>query len=259
MYNDNFYKLLFEASWYDYLSKYYKYWNVQNSLYFSKSHQECINKLVQLSTQNRSELNSNSTNSTNSTLPMVRVFHASPDAPAVDIYINNQPVFKNVSYKMLSNYLKVPAGDYRIEVYPAGTKENALINNIYRLSSGNVFTIAAINELKKLSLLAIPDQIIVPTNEAAVKFVHLSPDGPPVDVAVVGGDVIFSNVSFSQITNVLNLSSINLDLEVRLAGTKTKVLEIKNVYFEPNTSYTIYAVGFTKDEPQIEALIFKNK
>ncbi|MDF2947092.1 MAG: hypothetical protein K0S51_1771 [Bacillales bacterium] len=257
MNSDNFNKLLIEANWYDYLSKYFKYWNIQSSLYFSKNHQECINKLIQLSTQNRSELNTGNLNV--NTLPMVRVFHASPDSPAVDIYINNHPVFKNVTYKMLSNYLKVPAGEYKVEVYPTGTKDNALVNNLFKLSSGNVFTIAAVNELNKLSLLAIPDQILVPSNEASVKFVHLSPDGPTVDVAVIGGDIIFSNVSFGQITNILNLSSMNLDLEVRLAGTKTKVLEINSVYFEPNTSYTIYAVGFTKDEPKLEALFFKNK
>ena len=43
----------------------------------------------------------------------IRVLHASPDAPAVDIYVNDSIVeaLTNVPFGAMSDYLSVPAGD----------------------------------------------------------------------------------------------------------------------------------------------------
>jgi hypothetical protein len=186
------------------------------------------------------------------------MLHSSPDAPPLDIYINDQLIFKNINYKEISNYIKIPPGEYKIEMYQAGTKDKAVVNNIFKFNIGNIFTIAAINEFKKVSLIAIPDQRITPVNETALKFVNLSPDSRALDIAVKGGDVIFPNVSLGQITNILNLTPMNIDLEVRIAGSKTKLHEITNLYLEPNKSYTLFLVGFNNEEPLLESLLIIN-
>ena len=41
---------------------------------------------------------------------MVRVAHFSPDAPAVDVYVNDDRVLSGVKYKTVSKYLELPAG-----------------------------------------------------------------------------------------------------------------------------------------------------
>jgi len=53
---------------------------------------------------------------------MIRVVHASPDAPEVDIYVDNQSIVVGASFKDVTDYLKVPAGSHKIEVYAIGTK-----------------------------------------------------------------------------------------------------------------------------------------
>ena len=45
----------------------------------------------------------------------VRVLHASPDAPAVDVYADGAAVLTNVAYGVISGYLEVPAGDHHIQ------------------------------------------------------------------------------------------------------------------------------------------------
>jgi hypothetical protein len=40
----------------------------------------------------------------------VRVAHFSPDAPAVDVYVNDDRVLSGVKYKTVSKYLELPAG-----------------------------------------------------------------------------------------------------------------------------------------------------
>jgi hypothetical protein len=53
----------------------------------------------------------------------IRVLHASPDAPAVDIYINDSMVdgLTNVPFGVISDYLTVPADTYNVKVYATGT------------------------------------------------------------------------------------------------------------------------------------------
>ncbi|WP_135854641.1 DUF4397 domain-containing protein [Halorussus salinus] len=55
----------------------------------------------------------------------VRLIHASPDAPAVDVTVGDGEtvLYDNVSFGNASDYLTVPAGDYELEIRPA-TEEN---------------------------------------------------------------------------------------------------------------------------------------
>src|SRR6188768_2616782 len=50
----------------------------------------------------------------------VRVLHASPDAPAVDVHLDGAIVeeLTNVPFGTSSGYLEIPAGDHNIKVYP---------------------------------------------------------------------------------------------------------------------------------------------
>ena len=52
----------------------------------------------------------------------VRLFHASPDAPPVDIYINNNLVFRSLAFGNFTEYVPLSMGNYKIEVYPEGEK-----------------------------------------------------------------------------------------------------------------------------------------
>src|SRR3712207_9266002 len=58
---------------------------------------------------------------------MVRVIHASPDAPAVDVFVDGQAALRNVAFPAVSDYLEVPAGAHRVAVAPAGQGEGAAV------------------------------------------------------------------------------------------------------------------------------------
>jgi hypothetical protein len=51
----------------------------------------------------------------------LRILHASPDAPNVDIYIDSGLVLANVPYPTASNYLAISAGAHNIKINAAGT------------------------------------------------------------------------------------------------------------------------------------------
>jgi len=48
----------------------------------------------------------------------LRLIHASPDAPAVDVLVGQTPVFENVAFSE-AEYFDLPAGDYEFNVLPA--------------------------------------------------------------------------------------------------------------------------------------------
>ena len=46
----------------------------------------------------------------------VRVWHASPDAPMVNVYVNGNQVLANVDYRGISNWLTLPEGTHNVQV-----------------------------------------------------------------------------------------------------------------------------------------------
>ena len=50
----------------------------------------------------------------------VRVVHASPDAPDVDVLLDDTVVLSDVPYLAASDYLEAPAGEPNVKVNAAG-------------------------------------------------------------------------------------------------------------------------------------------
>ncbi|WP_375536390.1 DUF4397 domain-containing protein [Alteribacillus sp. HJP-4] len=50
---------------------------------------------------------------------MVRILHASPDAPAVDVYVNDEAVVEDAEFKDATDYMDLPEGDHEVAIYPS--------------------------------------------------------------------------------------------------------------------------------------------
>lgn len=74
----------------------------------------------------------------------IRVFHASPDAPAVDIAVKGGAVVvPNLAFPSASGYLSLDAGTYDLEVRAAGTTTVAFPINGLKLEAGKTYTAIA--------------------------------------------------------------------------------------------------------------------
>ncbi|RHW66572.1 DUF4397 domain-containing protein, partial [Clostridium botulinum] len=107
----------------------------------------------------------------------IRILHATPDAPAVDIYINNNLISKGLSYKGFTEYMPLISRVYNIKVFPTSKKDVPLINKFFFIPPNSIYTIAATNFLKNIALFPILDKKLdnKNPNKAYVRFVHLSP------------------------------------------------------------------------------------
>ena len=233
-----------KAAIYDLLACYYKYTNPAMHVYYYQKHLKSLNKGVQFMNQmNRPAREAR-----------VRVIHAAPGAPNVDIYVNGQKVLTDFPFKHVSDYLSLAPGKYQIDVYPTGNMTESVISKKISVESGRSYTLAAIHSEKFLRLLAIPTDSNVPANETKIRFVHLSPDAPAVDIAVKNGDVVFPHISYRKTSSYLGLTPMTVDLEARVAGTKDVALSLPKMRFEPNRSYTLFAVGYAQGEPALEVI-----
>lgn len=174
----------------------------------------------------------------------VRVFHASPDAPAVDVYANDKLIAKNLSYKEFSKYLQIKPGKYNIKVYPTGETQNPVINTNVTAPPCSIFTVAAVDCLCDIELLPIPEPgKPIPPGKTCVRFVHLSPNAPNVDITLPDGAILFENVGFKEYTDYIIVDPGTYTLQVRPTGTDEVVLTVPNVKVNPCRFYTVYAVG----------------
>ena len=173
------------------------------------------------------------------------IIHASPDAPAVDLLLDGTKLNSSaVNYTDNTAYISAAAGTRVLKVNVAGTSTTALQDSL-SVVSGKNYSFFAINSVSNLSELVVEDNLAAPAaGKAHVRFIHLSPDAPAVDVAVTGGGVVFGNQSFEDFTAFTPLDANTYNLEVRLAGTSTVVLPLPGIVLTAGKIYTVYAKGF---------------
>jgi len=237
-----------KAIMYDMLSNYYKYRDPNLHILYYQKHLERVQ-----------EASRDFQDQYRHPGPLIRIFHASPGAPSVDIYLNGRKVIRSLAFKQETDYIPLKKGDtYKIDIYQAGQQGQPLLTKSVKVEDGQRYTVAAINDPANLDLLLIADDHKVPKGESKVRFVHLSPDAPAVDIVVKNGDPIFSNIAYRQVTDYVGITPMTLMLEVRPAGQKKSVLEIPPLRLRPNRSYTIYAVGKLSGQPPLEPLLVQD-
>jgi hypothetical protein len=180
-----------------------------------------------------------------STVPAkVMAIHGSPNAPGVDLLVDNTVVGTNLTFPNNTAYLNVNGGSRNIKVNVTGTS-TTVINATVSLDAGAAYSVFATDSVSRISPLVLVDNLTAPASgKAHVRFVHLSPNAPAVDVALQGGAVLFGNKTFRQYTEFTPLAAATYNLEVRLAGTNTVVLSLPNITLQSGKIYTVFARGF---------------
>jgi hypothetical protein len=112
----------------------------------------------------------------------VSVMHASPDAPAVDVYVNGELALSEVPFFAASPYLPLEPGTYAVAVTPAGAAiEDAVISGDVNVTEGTYVTVAAVNTLDSIEAVAFTDNLSDPAaGQTRVSLIHAVPDAPAV-------------------------------------------------------------------------------
>jgi hypothetical protein len=186
----------------------------------------------------------------------IRVLHASPDAPAVDVFVDGSEAISDLAFDEITDYVAVPGGDHNIQVFPAsadGTGDPVIEADV-TLDADTDYTIAAVGLLADIEPLVLVDDNAAPAaGEAKLRFVHSSPDAPAVDIYAEGAGVVVPNAAFKDASGYLGLAASTYNLEVRAAGTETVALDLPGITLEEGKVYTAFAVGLLEGDPALNA------
>jgi LPXTG-motif cell wall-anchored protein len=175
----------------------------------------------------------------------VRVIHASPDAPAVDVYINGNRTLTNVPFFTASDYLDLPAGTYQVQVTPTGQPASAaVIDASATVEAGKAYTIAATGPVASIKATVIADDLTAPAaGQAHVRVYHFSPDAPAVDVQLANGTKLIEGLAFPDASNYLPVPAGSYDIQVVPAGGSDVVLDLAGTALEAGKIYSVFATG----------------
>ncbi|MGQ9649514.1 MAG: DUF4397 domain-containing protein [Phycisphaerae bacterium] len=188
----------------------------------------------------------------------LRVVHASPDAPAVDVCANGAVAFSNAVFADATAYASVPAGTYAVRVVPtgAGCDSAGVIDASLPLAKNTDTTVVALNTLSEIEPLVLADDNAAPAaGNAKVRFIHASPDAPTVDITLPDGTALFDDVSFKENAGYLEVGAGTVTLQVRDESGASIILSVGPITLESGKVYTIYAVGFASGSPSLDALL----
>ncbi len=176
-----------------------------------------------------------------------RAVHASPDAPNVDVFVDDEKVLSDVAFGDVSDYIPARPGAYTVRVTAAGDPDTVAFEEEVTLES-KFYTIAAVGQLSDDSIAPL---VLVDDDVALVRLVHASPDAPAVDVTVQGEDLtLFDGVSFGDETDYVVVPAGGYTLEVRgdTENNDGDVVATFDAAFEPGVEYTAFAVGYLSPE-----------
>lgn len=178
----------------------------------------------------------------------VRVLHGSPDAPSVDVYVNDAKVdaLSGLEFGDLSAYVAVPGGTYAIKVCATADATVCPIDvAALDIADDTKYTIAATNALATIEAQVLVDDPSPVAGKAQARVVHFSADTPAVDVLTQDGSAkVVENLAYPDATDYLTLDPGSYDLKVCANADNTVCpLDPGALDLASGTSYSVFAIG----------------
>jgi len=180
----------------------------------------------------------------------IRLFHASPGAPEVDIYANGRLVANRLAYGQFTDYMSLDAGTYVIEAFPVGLKVNPVLRISLPIAQRKAYTLALIGILPRIGILPVED-VYEPVSPVStnIRFANLSPNAPSLDLAVMRGQNLFTDISFTEVSDYRQMRPGNYNLAVKSSGSATIVTALPNMRLLPKRNLTFYLLGMYGQQP----------
>lgn len=149
-----------------------------------------------------------------SELSWVRILHAAPDLPGLDLYFDNAPEtgqaahVVRLSYGQISEYEEADSRTHHLRGFAAARHDlgpELLSAGLPAgLRPGERHTLIVTGRSPEVHALLLYDSAGAPAPDMArVRVVHAAPDAPPMDIGVTGEPPLFANVGLEEATPFL--------------------------------------------------------
>lgn len=177
----------------------------------------------------------------------LRVAVLTDEARKVDVAINGEIVFRNLTYPQVSQYAALDSGDYRIQFLPSGQTSPALVETTMSLGATPV-TVAVLG-VSTLEIETIEDDRETTADRARVRFLNAVADFPaPLDLAVVNGPTLAAAVQYLGTSGYEEVIPGIYDLVMRRSGTRESGAVAPGQSFVAGAAYTVFGVGSLREQ-----------
>ena len=182
----------------------------------------------------------------------IRIVHAAPDTPPVDVYVNDAQIAQNLEFGIATEYVAVPSGAGRgMRVTPTGSPlEEAVIDWSFDLDPGQAYVMLANGAADDLELsITGTDLRPVAEGQSRLRVIHASPDAGAVDIGVEGQEEnLFEGVDFRGATDYIVVDAGDYPIEVRPGGEDLTVALQSDATLEAGVTYDLVALGRPDDQ-----------
>lgn len=172
----------------------------------------------------------------------VRVVHAAPAAPTVDVYVDGAKLLSSFTFGTVTDYVPLAAGSHEIDVTAAGQPASAaVIKQTVSVDPGVNYTVAAIGDTgTHPALVAFADDNGVAAGMTKARVYHLSSDAGPVSVAA-GGQTVIADLAFKNASDYLTVKPGDYTFSVTLKNSGKSVPLTATL--SANQVVSVFAVG----------------
>jgi len=187
----------------------------------------------------------------------VRVIHASPGAPEVDVLLDGQTLLQGLTSGTASSYATITAEEHRLQVVPTGqTAEAAVVDETINAAPGQAYLLAVYGLLNDIGgeIYDVDLSEIEPGN-ARVRLINFSPDAGAIDLLETGGDEWFSDVDLGDASDYADTAPGTYSADVR-GDDDRSLLTVSELPFEETRVYDVVVLGQIADDSlELQSLV----
>lgn len=175
------------------------------------------------------------------------IYHASPDAPNLDIHteatrINNNPL----EYSNTFPYSPFYIGNRKLRFNPHNAV-NTLLETEFTLAQDKVYSMFLVNKVAEIDALKVEDIWNEPNSDKAqVRLAHLSPDTEDIELIINEESLPFGAANeYLEITDFEELEKGKIKVTVKSKASGEVLLTVNEIEIRGNRVYTLVLRGFS--------------
>lgn len=187
----------------------------------------------------------------------LRVIHAAPGAPGIDVFVDGQRVLNSRDYFSVSSGIALQPGSHEVRMTVAGDNvDKTLLGEVISIKGNDAYTIAVIGQPDNLQSLVLSDNTSQ-TNpgEARIRVIHAAPSIGSVDIGRAGVQPPFlTNAPFGT-AGYVDAPAGTYAFDIFRAGTNEPLLRSIDLQFISGWTYTLVVTGESTNNIWVQALV----
>ncbi|MDY6837112.1 MAG: DUF4397 domain-containing protein [Thermodesulfobacteriota bacterium] len=176
----------------------------------------------------------------------VRILHASPDGPDLDIVVNDDVEWANLAYQEGSGYENLPPDEVDVEVNVSGTSQT-LVDESFFVEKRTPYSLIVLGVAANMELLLLEDDDTEPNDGyGRLRIVDASPSQPAIDVYITEPDVpmefavpTLQDFEFQEFSSFLELEEGEYQIRITLSGEMEPIYDSGTVTLEEGSISTV--------------------